>query len=136
VFLHLLFHGQRREFVRAAIEVVAADEVVDLREQDLLAQACAEVGIGSEDLPAPARDVEDLLEGLAQAFDTPRARRILLLELLVLALIDGDADEREQELVGTISGRLGVAHEELRALTDFAARLVQLRQDGLELLDA
>lgn len=136
MFLHLLDRGQRREFVRAAMHLVAADGVMDLREEDVLARARAEVGIPAEDLPGPARDQEDLLDGLAEAFDAPRPRRVLLLELLVLILSDGDVDDREQELLAAICDRLEVPRKELRRFSDFARRVLALREDGLELLDA
>lgn len=134
MFLHLLDRAQRRELCRAALHLALADDVVDLREEALLAQVRSDLGfLDPDDLPRPPRDQDDLLDGLA-VFDTAEASRVLVLELLVLVLADEDLDERELEVLGAICRRLDVSRDTFNHLRGFARRILDLRADGLELL--
>lgn len=134
MFLHLLDRAQRRELCRAAQHLVAIDDVVDLREEELLAQVRAELGfLDPDDLPLPPRDLDDLLDGL-EVFESGEARSILLLELLVLVLADGEVEERELELLAAICRRVDVSRDAFARLRELARRVLDLRADGLELL--
>lgn len=134
MFLHLLDGAQRRELCRAALYVVAADGVVDLREEDALAQVRAELGfLDPDDLPRPPRDQDDLLDGL-EVFDTPERRRVLVLQLLILVLADDEQEERELEVLAAVCRRLDVSRAEFGRLRELARRILALRADGLELL--
>jgi hypothetical protein len=134
MFLHLLDRAQRREFCRAALHLIRADDVVDLREEELMARARAELGIADpDDVPTPPRDLDDLLDGL-EVFEMTEAKNVLVLELLVLVLADGDIDEAELDELAAICRRLDVSRDAFGRLQQFARRLLDLRQDGLELL--
>jgi uncharacterized tellurite resistance protein B-like protein len=134
MFLHLLDHAQRREFCRAALFLVSADGVVDLREEEVLARARAELGYTDpEDLPLPPKDIDELL-GHLEVFETTESRRALVLELVVLVLADGDVDEEEMDGIAAICNRLDVSREDYARLKAFARRLLDLRADGLELI--
>jgi hypothetical protein len=134
VFLHLLDRAQRRELCRAALHLIVADDVVDLREEEVLAQVRTELGFfDPDDLPHPPRDEEELIDGL-DVFDTSETRRVLVLELLVLVLADEDLDERELDVLGAICRRLDVSRDTFNHLRGFARRLLDVRADGLELL--
>lgn len=134
MFLHLLDRAQRRELCRAALHLVAADEVVDLREEAVLAQVRSELGFfDPDDVPMPPRDLDALLDGL-EVFDTTEAKNILVLQLLVLVLSDGELEERELELLGAICRRLDVSRDAFARLREFARRLLDLRADGLDLI--
>lgn len=134
MFLHLLDRAQRRELCRAALHLVLADDVVDLREEEVLTQVRTELGfLDPDDLPHPPRDQDDLIDGL-EVFDTSESRRVLLLELLVLVLVDEDLDERELDVLGAICRRLDVSRDVFNHLRGFARRILDLRADGLELL--
>ncbi len=135
MFLHLLDRAQRRELCRTALHLVAADGVVDRREEDVLALVRSELGFfDPDDVPAPARDLDALLEGLGDVFDTAEARSVLVLELLVLVLADGDLDERELEVLGAICRRVDVSRDAFARLREFARRVLDLRADGLDLI--
>lgn len=134
MFLHLLDRAQRRELCRAALHLVAADGVVDLREEDVLAQVRSELGFfDPDDVPMPPRDVDALLDGL-EVFDTTEAKHVLVLQLLVLVLADGELEERELELLGAICRRLDVSRDAFARLREFARRTLDLRADGLDLI--
>lgn len=134
MFLHLLDRAQRRELCRAALHLIVADGVVDLREEEVLAQVRTELGFfDPDDLPHPPRDQDELIDGL-DVFDTSETRRVLVLELLVLTLADEDLDERELEVLGAICRRLDVSRDTFNHLRGFARRLLDVRADGLELL--
>lgn len=135
MFLHLLDRAQRRELLRAARHIVVADGVVDLREEDVLAQVRAELGfLDPDDVPAPARDLDALLDGLADVFETPETKNVLVLQLLVLVLADGEPEERELEVLAAICRRLDVSRETFGQLRGLAQRLLDLRADGMELI--
>ncbi|MCO5171818.1 MAG: TerB family tellurite resistance protein [Planctomycetes bacterium] len=135
MFLHLLDRAQRRELCRAALFLVAADEVVDLREEEALAHLRVALGsLDPDDLPRPPRDLDDLLEGLDEVFDTPERRRVLVLELAILVLADDEVDERELEVLAAVCRRLDVSRETFGRLRELARRVLALRADGMELL--
>ncbi len=134
MFLHLLDRAQRRELCRTALHLVAADGVVDLREEDVLAQVRSELGFfDPDDVPVPPKDLDALLDGL-DVFETREAKNVLVLQLLVLVLADGELEERELELMGAICRRLDVSRDAFARLRDLARRLLDLRADGLDLL--
>lgn len=134
MFLHLLDRAQRRELCRAAMHLIAADGVVDLREEDVFAQVRSELGFfDPDDIPAPAPDLDALLEGL-EVFETTDVKNVLVLELLVLVLADGELDPRELERLGAICRRLDVSRDAFARLENLARRILDLRADGLDLI--
>lgn len=132
MFLHLLDRPQRRELLRAAQLLAAADAVVDLREEALLERMRAE--LGADELPAPARDLDDLLEGLEVAFEDRPARRILLVELLRLVVADDAEDDEELDVVAAVCRRLDLSRGVHARARDLARRINAIEAEALDLI--
>lgn len=134
MFLHLLDRPQRRELVRAALHLARADGVVDLREEDLLERMRVEVGFEAGDLPDPPASLDDLLDRVADAFDSPSARRVLLIELLRLVAADGMVEDEELGVVAALCRRLDLDKDAYRRCRAVARHLRDVEAEGLEVI--
>ena len=123
--LHELTREQQRAFMVLARQVVAADDRLALDEVQGLDLLYREMQLPAADGGAPA----DALD-LNLLFETPRARAVAVVNLLLLAYADGALDERERDLVRRTADRLDVDAVDLTAMEGWAARYVALVQEA------
>ena len=81
---------------------------IDEHEERLFYSALGEMGISQPDLDG---EISPAVE--AAAFSSPHAKRIALLELMLLALADGDIDDDEQNILDLIISQFGFDDETL-----------------------
>lgn len=81
---------------------------IDEHEQKLYYTALAEMGMSEFDVEG---EIDASVE--AAAFQSPASRRIALLELMLLALADGDIDDEEQNMLDVIISQFGFDAETL-----------------------
>jgi len=127
MFLNLLQPDQQVTFVHAARAVVEQDGEVSEVESALLDAVRAECGLDELPVPDPALDV---CARAAEVLPDDVARRVFLLELAGVALIDGDAHPSEIGLVREVADALGISGAALDDMLAFAARAQQLVVDG------
>lgn len=127
MFLNLLQPDQQVAFVHAARAVAERDGEVSEVESALLDAVRAECGL--DELPAPHPEL-DVCARAAEVLPDDVARRVFLLELAGVALIDGDAHPSELALVGEVADALGISGAALADMLAFAARAQQLVVDG------
>lgn len=131
MFLNLLTPPQQRVFVQAARAVTEQDGVVDAVEQGLLAALQAECGLAE----LPDREtLADIGTAAVEVLDSALVRRVFVLELAAVAVIDGGAHASEVRLVEVLAAGLGIAEADLTEMFAFAGRAQALAAEGQRLL--
>lgn len=98
---------------------------IDDHEQKLYYAALAEMGLGEPDV------FDEINPGVeAQAFASPASRRIALLELMLLALADGDIDDDEQNILDLIISQFEFDPETLEQAWNWVKDWYQTYQAG------
>lgn len=72
-------------------------------------------------------DVEDM---------APRIRKIMMLELLALALVDNDYAELERHAMGLIAEQFSIDNEELEEMEEYIESYMAKFEEGLEIINA
>jgi hypothetical protein len=96
MYLDLLEDTEKVAFSRLAYAMIAFHGI-EAHEEKLYYSALAEMGLGELDLEE-AVDIQ--ME--CQAFQSQASKRIALIELMLLALADGDLEKEEQTLLDDI----------------------------------
>jgi hypothetical protein len=117
MFLAELSPDQKRALLVLARQVIAADDRLALPELERLEALYSEAGLPAETAAAP-----DAVGDLNYMFDTPRARAVALLELLLMAHADGRADAREEAAVRSLAERMDVGEADWQALRGWSLR--------------
>lgn len=131
MFLSLLQPDQQVAFVHAARAVAEQDGEITQVEVALLDALRAECGL--EELP-PVRAGADIAVTVADAVRDDAARRVFMIELAGVAVIDGEAHPAEVGLVGRIGTALEITEEMLAEMLAFAERARQLILDGQRII--
>lgn len=122
MYLSRLSQPQKLAFYALAHAIAAADAGVASDERVLLNAILGEMGIGE---PAELATVP----AACAAFSSPAERRIVLLELFLIALVDGDIAGAELDLIREVSRLLGVEGD-LRRAQDWANAMLQLHRSA------
>lgn len=131
MFLNLLTPRQQRVFVQAARAVAEQDGVVDAVEQSLLAALQAECGL--DELPE-RETLVDIATAAVRVLDSGLVRRVFVLELAAVAVIDGGAHASEVRLVEALATGLGIGETDLAEMFAFAGRAQALAAEGQRLV--
>lgn len=134
MYLHLLTPPQQLLFLESARALVERDGKLEDVEADLLRALSTECGVSGDDAFTAPRDSEALAEALNGAFDTSVARRVLLLELAGVAVIDGDAHVSELTLLEEIAAGVGISSADLGEMVQFGLDALSLVTRGKELI--
>ena len=125
MFLHELTTEQQRAFLILARQVMAADNRLAMKEVERLEALYRETGLPAETAAAP-----DAVGDMNYLFDSPRARAIVLLELLLVAHADDDFDPRENAVIHDVAERLEVYEDDWARFGDWATRYTALRREA------
>jgi hypothetical protein len=98
---------------------------IDDHEQKLFYSALGEMGLDGSDLEG---EIVPAIE--AAAFQSPAAKRIALLELLLLALADGDLEESEQNVLDVIIAEFSFDEDTLEHAWNWVRDWYQTYQSG------
>lgn len=116
MFIQDLDFAQRRAFLVLARRVIDADNRVTLQEVERLDRLYAETGLAAEHADAPSHAGD-----LNLMFADRKSRVAVLLELLLVACVDGRMDPREESAVRGVAAQMGVdagTWQEARAWAD------------------
>lgn len=133
MFLSLLSETQKVSFAKVARYVIAADDVVDENEQWLMHLSLQEMGLG--EWPAPPESEAEFLAEL-KTFDNPISKNILLIEILCMALADGEIEPREEDVIEQIVKDRRIRHSRMADFRSYAAAYLDLVERGEELIMA
>lgn len=128
MFLAQLTDPEKRAFLKLARDLVALNGVV-AAETEMLAAACREMG-----LPAEA-GLELGFAEACRAFATPRARKIALMELMLLAKSDGLIQHQETDLAVQVAGAMGLGEDALAWSRRWAELVLEPYRQAVRHLD-
>lgn len=129
MFLHLLNDAQKAAFFDLASEMLEADGEAADAEISYMDRLVAEAGLVKKQALNDTVETMDL-----SVFDTPASRHTVILELLILAVVDGRFHVKEAAFANDLIDALGIdegIHEALCRLTKEAVGLM----NGLAELD-
>src|SRR3954468_24670480 len=101
MYLDLLEDYEKIAFSRLAFKMIAFHGI-DEHEEKLFYAAIGEMGIAEPDL-----DDEIVIVSECEAFSSMKSKRIALIELMLLALADGDLETEERSLLDDIIATFG-----------------------------
>ncbi|MEK9725116.1 MAG: hypothetical protein VW405_16760 [Rhodospirillaceae bacterium] len=103
MFLHLMNDAQKQEFLKLGRRMIAANEVSLDLEKAYLYRLLREAGIRAHERTAERDAVAD-----SAVFDSRRARVAAAVELLVIALLDGEFDAGEQAVADDVMAQFEI----------------------------
>ncbi len=111
-----------------AHNVVVSDGLLDPNEERMLAEFKREMEL------APETETDYVeMAGIESVFDTPRSRRIALINLIHLSYADGALEIEEECLLRELAEAFEVSAAEFALLDNWVKRLLALEQEGLAL---
>ena len=122
MFLENMTGGEKSAFLGLAQELVRADGVLSSKEDELLASLTAMAG--------HQQAAEGTLEDLAGTFQTRKAKVSALLELLGLALVDGEYHTATRAVVAGIAKAFCFGEDELGGMEAWVARQIVLIEEA------
>ena len=131
MFLDLLDESQRFAYLRVARLLVSSDGILDGAEKRAFDATVNEAAV-----PAPrevARSLDDLTPDLAR-FQSQPSRRLLMLELVMIAASDGLIAEPERVLLHGIAERLELSRGLLGRLHQIAVQQREVRHQAHQLI--
>jgi uncharacterized tellurite resistance protein B-like protein len=129
MWLDALTEPQRVALFALAHDVIVSDGLLDPNEEAMMERLRREMG-----LPADVQSQYIELDGIAGVFDSPRARRIALVNLIHLSYVDGALEIEEECVLRELADAFGVAEDEFTLLENWVKRLRALEEEGKGLL--
>jgi uncharacterized tellurite resistance protein B-like protein len=125
MYLHLLNEDQKTALLKLAYRLSVADGEDGSDEIAVLDDLRLQLGV--EDHP----DMGDVLGALpTEVFDSPQARAIAMMELLVVTYVDGYLHEAESGLIGELATAFGIDQVGLNAMAEWAMDVLDLKRGG------
>lgn len=131
MFLHHLTPAQKNSFLALATRLALADGDLTAEENAMLNRLKAEMG---ENAVAPPEEVFGNTN--LQVFDTPRARTLVMLELLTLGFTDEDFHPDEATVLKELADGFKIASQDFRAMCAWAQRQATLLSDAAKMMGA
>lgn len=124
------------QFVKCMAAIARADGQIVDEERVAIESAMQAWGIDGEDAEAVRNVLEEGGDVISfvQQFSEPRTAYLLIQELITLANIDGEYDEREKLAIYEIAKATGVSEERVEAIERWVDTGMQWRQEGQQLL--
>ncbi len=116
---------QRRTLLGLAHNVVVSDGLLDPNEEAMLLSFKREMGLD----PDTKTDYVEL-DGVEEVFDTPRLRRVVLLNLIHLSYADGALEIEEECLLRELAEAFEVPNAEFALLDNWVKRLLALEREA------
>ena len=108
MFLNQLSYQEKRMFLDLSIHIAKANDVLDAAEKALISQYCNEMELPPIEL-YETEPLETVIDYFALA--DLKIRKIVILESLGLAYVDGTYDEKEESLVKKVAEEIGISLE-------------------------
>jgi tellurite resistance protein len=129
MWLHSLSERQREVLLGLAHNVVVSDGLLDPNEESMLDSFKREMAL------APDTETDWIaLDGIETVFDSSRARRIVLLNLIHLSYVDGALEIEEECLLKELARAFEVDDDDFARMENWVKRLMTLEQEALGLL--
>ncbi|TVS16808.1 MAG: hypothetical protein EA417_09165 [Gammaproteobacteria bacterium] len=125
MWLTSLSPPQRRTLLGLAHNIVVSDGLLDPNEEAMLLSFKREMGLE----PDTETDYVEL-DGVEHVFDTPRSRRVVLVNLIRLSYADGALEIEEECLLRELADVFEVPNAEFALLDNWVKRLLALEREA------
>ncbi|MBU4179683.1 MAG: hypothetical protein KJ625_07090 [Actinobacteria bacterium] len=125
MYLSVLTPMQQEAVIFLARELIATDDAITAKEQDVLDQMVREV-----ELPMPSARYLSSHGAAVEALTTGKARAIAIIELLGIAHADGEYGEEERCYIQDLVQELGVPETTVTAMENWVLRYVALTDEA------
>lgn len=129
MWLFSLSERQREVLLGLAHNIVVSDGLLDPNEESMMDQFKREMAL-APDVEAEYIDIG----GIEEIFDSSRARRIALLNLIHLSYVDGALEIEEECLLKELAQAFEVDDASFARMENWVKRLMTLEQEALGLL--
>ncbi len=131
MWLSALTNKQREALFGLAHNVIVSDGLLDPNEEGMLEEFRREMDL-QPGLEAEYREIS----GIEQIFDTPKSRRIAMLNLLRMSYADGALEIEEECLLKEIGRQFELPEDEFLLLNNWVRRLGSLEYEAHALINA
>jgi uncharacterized tellurite resistance protein B-like protein len=123
VYLNRLINSEKVAFYSLAHAVATAHEGISLEEKALLEASLHEMKI---DQP---QQILSITEAVSR-FESDETRRIALLELMLIAMVDDDFDDAEQAIISEVMNSFNFSESHIERAAAWAESLAALFRTG------
>lgn len=129
MYLSTLNGKQKELFLELALHVVSADGNYSDPEKAMMEVYCQEMQIPSiSDRNRPAQPLSEIVPELMKECGE-KEKKIILFEIIGLAVVDGKYDRDEHTLIGSVKGALGLSNDFADACEVLLTRYLDLQAD-------
>lgn len=123
MLLGQLSADNKRLFLQLEMILSNIDGNISTSEKELIKRHCKEMGIDSADYGVDI-SLDETVKAIYENMSV-KEKKIILIELITLAVIDGVYDDKEKELVDSLRKMLGIPEEVGNQALNLVERLVK-----------
>ncbi len=129
MFLNQLSYQERKMFLNLSVHVAKADNVLEAKEKELISAYCNEMQLPAVEL-FEVVPMETITDYFAQA--DMHTKKIVLLEILGLAYVDGAYCEAEKNLIKGFVEKIEIPEEDYQKLNELISKYYLMCKDLFE----
>lgn len=127
MLLGQLSENSKKLFLQLEMLLANIDGSFSTSEKELIERHCKEMGIYSADYGADI-SLDETVKNIYENMSI-KEKKIILIELITLAVIDGVYDDKEKELVDSLRKMLGIPEEVGVQALELVQRLVKVSSE-------
>ncbi len=131
MFLSQLKPKEKELFLDLCMHAAKANEVFAEDEKEMIKSYCIEMQI---DPPAKLEESVEKIVEMINSISDMKSKKIIILELLGLVLVDKEYDIKEKEFIYQVSGEIGIDRETLEEITEKLKEYLKLCEELGELI--
>lgn len=131
MFLSELKSKEKELFLDLCIHAANANQVFAEDEKEMIQSYCAEMQIAPPD--SYEKSVEETVREVNSISDM-KSKKIIVLELLGLVLVDKEYDIKEKEFIYQVSDEIGIGRDTLEEITEKLKEYLHLCEELGELI--
>lgn len=124
MLLGKLSEDSKKLFFQLEMLLASIDGAYDASEKELIEKHCKEMEIVPDNLEADV-SLDEVIKGI-NAKMSVQEKKIIFIELLTVAVVDGIYDDREKKLVDAVEKTLGIPEEVGNQALELVTNLVKV----------
>lgn len=132
MFLNYINYECREDVMDLAIYVALANKVIEKSEEESLNQYFHELGLEKREL-APKNSLEETIKKITLNTNF-KEKKMIMFELVALAYVDGECDDKEEKLLSEIIKSFGIKNEDIDSMNLLIIKLRNIYNEIGELL--
>lgn len=132
MFDYHLDYDEKQALLRLVGYLATSDQEINEEERKFVRDLAHDINVSAEGVFEGLDD--ESLEGLAAAFERESARRVVLVELVDLGMVDGEYFAEEKAAVRQVAEAMDVSEGDVEAIEEWVRQGQQWHREGRELL--